>query len=305
MTDPGRSRSSPTPAGAGIARVDEHNPVWNHPGYHVDNSQSWGPISASVVTRPAGEGVWRSDYHRITYCPVGHTVDVQYENGPMRRYQLLANQLAFVPRGVEARINLPLPVQFIQIRQNPETYDGLISDMVRGGAAHLYEPSRGINDPLASQIALTIGNEMKRGFLDRILADALNTALAVQITRHFVDLSKIALTPSNGLSRERLNRVQDYIEAHLDDRLTLTELAGVACLSSYHFSRSFKQATGAGLHHYVMQRRLERAKALMRRTNQPLALIALEAGFADQSHLATLFRRETGVTPGQFRAALA
>jgi AraC family transcriptional regulator len=87
--------------------------------------------------------------------------------------------------------------------------------------------------------------------------------------------------------------------------LTLTELAGVACLSPYHFSRSFKQTTGVGLHHYVMQRRLERAKTLMRRTNEPLALIALEAGFADQSHLNSAFRREIGVTPGQFRASLA
>jgi len=127
----------------------------------------------------------------------------------------------------------------------------------------------------------------------------------VQITQHFVDPSKIALTPSNGLSRDRLKRVQDYIEAHLDDRLTLTELAGVACLSAYHFSRSFKQAMGVGLHHYVMQRRLERAKTLMRRTNQPLALIAQEAGFADQSHLNSTFRREIGLTPGRFRAALA
>jgi AraC family transcriptional regulator len=177
--------------------------------------------------------------------------------------------------------------------------------MVRGGAVDLHEPIRRFNDPLASQIASTIGNEMKRGFLDRILADALNTALAVQITRHFVDPSAIALTPSNGLSRERLQRVRDYIEAHLDDRLTLTELAGVACLSPYHFSRSFKQAMGVGLHHYVMQRRIERAKTLMRRTHQPLALIALEAGFADQSQLTTIFRRETGVTPGRFRAALA
>ena len=43
----------------------------------------------------------------------------------------------------------------------------------------------------------------------------------------------------------------------------------------------------------------------MRRTHQPLALIALEAGFADQSQLTTIFRREIGVTPGRFRAALA
>jgi AraC family transcriptional regulator len=223
----------------------------------------------------------------------------------MQRYQVLANQVAFVPRGAAARYNVPVPIQYIQILQNPETYDGLISDMVRGCAVHLDEASGAFSDPLASQITSTIANEMKGGFLDRILADALNTALAVQIMQRFVDPSKIALMPSNGLSRDRLKRVQDYIEAHLDDRLTLTELAGVACLSPYHFSRSFKQATGVGLHHYVMQRRLERAKTLMRRTNQPLALIAQEAGFADQSHLNSAFRREIGVTPGQFRAEMA
>jgi AraC family transcriptional regulator len=111
--------------------------------------------------------------------------------------------------------------------------------------------------------------------------------------------------PSNGLSRERLQRVCDYIEAHLDDRLTLADLAGVACLSPYHFSRSFKQSVGVGPQRYVMERRIERAKVLMRRTRQPLASIALEVGFADQSHLTAIFRREIGMTPGRFRAALA
>ena len=223
MPDSRRDRSSLKPAAPEIARVDEHNPIWKLPGYHVDNTQSWGPISASVVSRPAGEAVWRSDYHRIIYDPVGHTGEAQYENGPMRRYQRLADQISFLPRGVAARYNIPVPVQRILILQNPETYDSVISDMVQGGTVYLDEPSGAFDDPLVFQIASTIGNEMKRGFLDRILADALNTALAVQITQHFVDPSAIAL----------------------------------------------------------------------------------EAGFADQSHFATLFRRETGVTPGQFRAALA
>ena len=99
--------------------------------------------------------------------------------------------------------------------------------------------------------------------------------------------------------------MRDYVEAHLNDGLSLTILADIACLSPYHFSRSFKQATGVGPQHYVIQRRLERAKRLLRQTHQPLALIAQEAGFADQSHLTSIFRREIGTTPGRFRAALA
>jgi AraC family transcriptional regulator len=100
----------------------------------------------------------------------------------------------------------------------------------------------------------------------------------VQITRRFADQSALMLEPSNGLSRERLKRVRDYIEAHLDDRLTLTDLAKVACLSPYHFSRSFKQSIGVGPQRYVIQRRLERAKAMIRWTNQPIAEIAQQVG---------------------------
>ncbi len=191
----------------------------------------------------------------------------------------------------------------IQIRQRPETYDSIISEFVQGGSIHL-ERLLAVNGPLVLQIASAIAQEIENG-LDSILVNALNTALAARIVRQFVDPSKIALVPSNGLSRERVQRVCDYIETHLDDRLTLDNLAGVSCLSPYHFSRSFKQAVGVGVQRYVMQRRIERAENLMRLTNQPLASIAQAVGFTDQSHLTSIFRRETGVTPGRYRAAIA
>ena len=76
-------------------------------------------------------------------------------------------------------------------------------------------------------------------------------------------------------------------------------------MSPYHFSRSFKQAAGVGLQRYVTQRRIERAKSLMRKTRRPLAMIARQCGFIDQSHLTSIFRRETGMTPARYRAALA
>jgi AraC-like DNA-binding protein len=260
-------------------------------------------MSVGIFRRAPGEMVWSSDYHRISYVLTDISGTKQSDDGLMEEYRLRRGDIAFRPCNRKLWSDLS-GGRFIQILQSRETYDNLAAELVRGGAVQL-DPQDAFSDPLISQIALTIANEIEDGFADGILVDALNTALAVQITRRFADPSKIMPAPTNGLSRERLQRVCDYIEAHLDDRLTLADLAGVACLSPYHFSRSFKQAVGVGPQRYVMQRRLERAKTLMRRSNQPLALIAQEAGFTDQSHLTAIFRREIGVTPGRYRAALA
>jgi AraC family transcriptional regulator len=268
-----------------------------------ERSRSWGLMSVGVFYRQPGEVVWRSDYHRISYVLSDICGTKQSNDGPVDDYRLRPGDIAFRPRNRKLWSDLS-GGRFIQILQSRESYDNLVPELVRSGTVDL-EPQDAFSDPLISQIALTVANEIDSGFVDGILADALNTALAVQVIRRFVDRSALLLEPSNGLSRERLKRVQDYIETHLDDRLTLTDLAGVACLSPYHFSRSFKQAVGVGPQRYVVQRRLERAKTLMRRTNQPLASIAQEAGFVDQSHLTSMFRRETGVTPGRYRAALA
>ena len=111
--------------------------------------------------------------------------------------------------------------------------------------------------------------------------------------------------PGPDLPRPRLRRVLDYIEAHLDQGLTLAELADVACLSPCHLSRSFKQEIGTGPQRYTVRRRVERAKALLRHSDASLASIAATVGFADQSHFTAAFRQEIGMTPGRFRAASA
>jgi AraC family transcriptional regulator len=260
-------------------------------------------MSVGVCSRAPGEVVWRSDYYRIS-CVLSDICGAkQSDDGAVEEYRLRSGDTAFRPPNRKLWSDLS-GGRFIQILQSRETYENLASELVRGGTAH-FEPQDAFHDPLISQIAATMVDEIDGGFVDGILADALNTALAVQVARCFVDRSAIVFEPSNGLSCERLRRVWDYVEAHLGDHLTLNDLAGVACLSPYHFRRSFKQAVGVGPPRYVIQRRLERAKTLMRRTSEPLAEIAQEVGFADQSHLTSIFRRETGLTPGRYRAALA
>ena len=304
MTEPTRDSSSRISTGPGFGHADEHNPYWSFSVVRTESARSWGPISAGIISRAAGTVVWRSDYHRVAYALTDVLGTIRNDEGPVQDWPLERDSFGFRPSGIAMHSTVEAPVRNVQILQSPDIYEQFVSDMVRGGRIGL-EPRNGLHDPLVSQIALTIANEMEGGFLDRILADALNTALAARIVRQYVDPSAIRLAPLNGLSRERLKRVQDYIEAHLDDQLSLTEIAGVACLSTYHFSRSFKEAMGVGPKRYVMLRRLERAKTLIRRTNRPLAVIAQEAGFSDQSHLSAIFRREMGVTPGRYRAALA
>jgi len=267
-----------------------------------ERSRSWGQIAVGVFLRRPGEVIWQRDCYRIC-CLLGRDIygAKQSDDGTIEEYRAWPGDIAFRPPNRKLWSDLS-GGRFIQILQSRETYDKLAAELVRRGTICL-EPQDVFRDPLISQIAATVADEAEGGFADGMLVDALNTALAVQVIRRFVDRSTMRPEPSNGLSRERLRRVRDYIETHLDDRLTLTVLAEVACLSPYHFSRSFKQAVGIGPQRYVMQLRLGRAKTLIRRTKQSLAAIAQETGFADQSHLTSIFRRETGLTPGRYRAA--
>jgi AraC family transcriptional regulator len=242
---------------------------------------------------------FRPDCYLLIYFLTDFQVMIEDDERPQLECQLLRGNFVFCPPETTSFSSLTAG-RYIQILQSRETYDNLTPEMARRGVADLV-PRYNLHDPLISQLVSTIANEVAGGLFDTILVDALNTAVAVQLTRLCADPAAIMPAPSNGLSRERLKRVHDFVEEHLDQRLSLTDLAAVSCLSPYHFSRSFKQAVGIGPQRYIMQRRLERAKTLMRRTNLPLALIAQEAGFADQSHLTAVFRRAIGMTPGHFR----
>lgn len=107
-----------------------------------------------------------------------------------------------------------------------------------------------------------------------------------------------------GLSGTALRRVHEHVEGRLHQPLTVRELADVARLSLHHFSRAFSSSTGLSPHRYLMQQRVQRAAKLLLETARPTPEIALEAGFADQSHLIRSFVRVTGRTPQAYRRAM-
>ena len=107
-----------------------------------------------------------------------------------------------------------------------------------------------------------------------------------------------------GLAPHVRRQLIEFIEHHLDQPLSLDELAGRCALSEYHFARMFRESIGLPPHQYLLARRLNRARELLRSSTKPFGDIALECGFASASHFSNRFKQAMGATPGAYRLAL-
>ncbi len=160
----------------------------------------------------------------------------------------------------------------------------------------------GMFDPRIETIALSLLSELRsEGLGGRLYVESLANILGIHLLRQHSSVKQPSLPRSVGLDRATLRRVSTYIEEHLAEDLSLSELAAVAYLSPYHFARLFKASTGFAPHQYVIGRRIERAKLLLSTTNWSLAAIAHAVGFAHESHLALHFKRLTGLLPSASR----
>jgi len=104
------------------------------------------------------------------------------------------------------------------------------------------------------------------------------------------------------LDSRRLSRVVDFIDGNLDQDITVLDLAGIACMSVGHFTRSFSAATGRAPHAFVAERRLVMAKRRLRDESCSIEEIAFSAGFSSLANFSKAFRHSTGLSPSQFRA---
>jgi AraC family transcriptional regulator len=134
----------------------------------------------------------------------------------------------------------------------------------------------------------------------RCLTDA-SSLLGADAPDLGVNMPRVDKLQPGGLATWQARRTLAYIEAHLASKIDIDDLATVVALSRSHFSRSFKQTVGVSPMEYVVVRRVERAKVLIRTTSEPLAEVALACGFADQAHLNRRFRDVVGISPGRWR----
>ncbi len=146
-------------------------------------------------------------------------------------------------------------------------------------------------DDLPSSLSGVYTDAVRLAVLARCLGLASKSS-AVQDNR---------LAPA-ALPKWRLKRVTDYIDDNIDEPVTLADLAEAAGLSKMYFAAQFRAATGLRPHEYVLRRRIDHARSLLRQTDGSLADVAFSVGFQTQAHFTTVFKRIVGTTPGQWRS---
>jgi AraC family transcriptional regulator len=204
----------------------------------------------------------------------------------------------------EARITSP-EVQVLNLYLPSAVFVSLGDHCSRPAAPdHSIRYECGVRDELINQVGLSVLSEMTcPTAAGSMLVETSSLLLAARLAHAHLEAGPIPLTveSQHRLDARRRRRVLEYIEEHLSDDIAVADLANVACLSIFHFTRAFSAAMGAPPHRYVSQRRLERAKAMIATGRMSLGEAALACRFLSQSSFTRAFRRATGMTPAEYR----
>src|SRR5712672_2090927 len=135
----------------------------------------------------------------------------------------------------------------------------------------------------------------------QLFLDSVERALAVALVNGYAVRHRSVQTHRGGLGSARLRRIKEFVDAKIEDQLTLCEMAQAVELSTAYFSRMFRKSTGESPHQFLMRQRLERAKMMLRSADGRVLDVAVACGFKSQQHFAQAFRHVCGVSPTEYR----
>jgi AraC family transcriptional regulator len=223
-------------------------------------------------------------------------------DGVLRDYVAGPGMMFLIPRHTEFGSNWDAPWTNGALRLNP----GMVSESA--AAIHRGDPDKiemlpafFFTDPLLYHLGIELSNELQSANpLGVLYAESLTNTLVLYLLRHYSSGRAVRELSSSRLTPAQLRIVDEYIHAHLDQKITLADLAACLHLSVPHFERMFRATTHRPPYQYVLERRLERARVLLEKTRLPLAHVARECGFSSQSHFTAHFTRHVGVSPARF-----
>ncbi len=235
-------------------------------------------------------------YPHVLVINLSRTQHMSQERGG-RRFEgdMLRGEMALMPSGMPSKWSWRNECDRVDLMVCPEVFgDGRRLDVI--DRFHFRDPEL---EALARRMHAEAGRD---AMTERLYVESMIMQAAVILLRRYSTAPEPAKTlPNSGLTRSQVRRVLDYIEENLHRDVALRDLADVTDLSLHHFARMFKRTMGAAPHRYVLERRVDRAKEMLRDGGESLVEISLSLGFSSQSHFTNTFRRLVGATPGEFR----
>lgn len=257
-------------------------------------SNAHAPVCTQVMKGPGGVFEFGGgDHHVLTVHAAGEIGSTILCDGRRVERRLRPGVIDFIPAGAGARfyddgpnalLGVLIPTRLLaSCLDSLDTSEGVLT------------PTFGIEDPGLGQAAWMIHRRSSGGAL-------LNECLGLELARLFARRDTLSRASETSITGVRLTRVVDYIEAHLDQPLTIPELARVARLAPTTFKAAFRDAFAVSVHRYIVQRRVERARLLLLEKDLPASQVAIAAGFSHQSHMARWMRRVLGEAPSELLA---
>lgn len=234
--------------------------------------------------------------HILLILPNAASIDSTID-GISRKELIAPGNMMLIPENVEQSGSWTSEVEMLAIGLHPSLFAEAIDDATNFRSTELV-PHFATPDPLVHQLGLSLKTVLEQNLSgSRLYAETTAAMLSVHLLQHYSQRKPEFKDYTDGFPRTTLRQVIEYIHAHLDQELGLAELAAIAHLSPYYFTRLFKQSTGVTPHQFVIRCRVERAKALLLAGKGSIAEIAQQVGFANQAHLNVHIKRLLGVTP--------
>jgi AraC family transcriptional regulator len=160
----------------------------------------------------------------------------------------------------------------------------------------------GLVDARVGALAAAVNAERVAGFPSgRLFLDSVEQALAVALVNGYAVQHRSVHAHRGGLGSARLRRIKEFVDAKIEDELTLCEMAQAVELSTAYFSRMFRKSTGESPHQFLLRQRVERAKEMLRSADARVIDVAVACGFKSQQHFAQVFRHLCGASPTEYR----
>lgn len=242
----------------------------------------------------------------IVHYRLGETpMDRQFD-GRWTRTNCDPGHFSLLSRAAESHWHWTEDVEVSHVYLGNELMCRVASDMQGRSVSEvrLHDVLRG-QDPVVDRIAFEITREaMQHSAGSALYAEALSVQLAVHLLRGYASCSLKAPGGASRLSARELRRLEEFVDAHLHEAITLQDMAQVLGVGVWTLSRQLRRTLDVSAYAFVVERRLQRARQLLRAGELALKEVAAAAGFSDQAHMTRMFHRKLGVTPGDYRNQL-